>query len=65
MRFNFLARTKKTITNHEGARAYTVTPETELYFTVATPAGTCYMPKPLDVTASADNTSLYMSWLCI
>lgn len=36
MRFNFLARTKKTVTNYEGAKAYTVTPETELYAAVVT-----------------------------
>lgn len=36
MRFNFLKRKQNAATNYEGAKAYTMTPETELYATVVT-----------------------------
>jgi hypothetical protein len=36
MRFNFLKRKLQQTTNHEGARAYTITPEAELYAAVVT-----------------------------
>jgi hypothetical protein len=36
MKFNILTKTKTQVVNHEGAPAYTVTPELELYATVVT-----------------------------
>lgn len=36
MRFNFLKPKVKTVTNYEGAKAYVLTPETELYAAVVT-----------------------------
>ncbi|MES2703646.1 MAG: TROVE domain-containing protein [Bacteroidota bacterium] len=36
MRFNIFKRSAKSITNHEGAKAYAMTPEAELYAAVAT-----------------------------
>lgn len=36
MKFNFSIRSKKEIVNYEGAKAYTLTPEAELYAAVAT-----------------------------
>lgn len=37
MKFNFLARNKNITVNHEGAKAYKVTPEMELYTAVLQP----------------------------
>jgi 60 kDa SS-A/Ro ribonucleoprotein len=36
MRFNFLKKTTKVVTNYEGAKAYAVTPQTELYAAAVT-----------------------------
>lgn len=36
MRFNFLKKTTKVVSNYEGAKAYAVTPQTELYAAVVT-----------------------------
>jgi 60 kDa SS-A/Ro ribonucleoprotein len=36
MRFNFLKRREKTVTNYEGAKAHAMTPESELYAAVVT-----------------------------
>ena len=38
MRFNFLSRNSAPTVNHEGAAAFTLTPEVELYAAVATAA---------------------------